>query len=97
VERARERVNNWKVKFLSQAEKEILLKAVVQAIRTYTMSIFLLPTTLCKEINAIMQRFWRGNQENVKKIHWMSWERMGRSKSQGGMGFVTFNVLIRHC
>jgi hypothetical protein len=30
------RLNNWKIKFISQAGKEILLKAVVQAIPTYS-------------------------------------------------------------
>jgi hypothetical protein len=51
-------LQNWKVKFLSQAGKEILLKAVVQAIPTYSMSVFLLPKNLCKEINRMMQNFW---------------------------------------
>jgi hypothetical protein len=44
------RLSDWKVKFLSQAGKEILIKAVVQAIPTYCMSVFLLPNTLCKEL-----------------------------------------------
>ncbi|XP_042951227.1 uncharacterized protein LOC122283931 [Carya illinoinensis] len=52
------KVNNWKNKFLSQAGKEVLLKAVVQAIPTYSMSVFLLPRKLCKEITAVMARFW---------------------------------------
>ena len=47
-----------KEKFLSQAEKEMLLKAVVQAISTYTMSVFQLPKTLCKDINSMMSKFW---------------------------------------
>jgi hypothetical protein len=76
---------------------EILLKAVIQAIRTYSMSVFHLPTTLCKEINKLMQRFWWGHKENNNKINWMSWERMGVSKDKGGLGFrdlVIFNKAL---
>jgi hypothetical protein len=53
-----QRLNNWKVHFLSQAGKEVLLKAVVQAIPTYCMVVFELPNSLCKEVNAMMQSFW---------------------------------------
>jgi hypothetical protein len=52
------RLSNWKNRFLSQASKEVLLKSVAQAIPTYTMSIFLLPKTFLREINAMMQRYW---------------------------------------
>jgi hypothetical protein len=88
------RLNDWKVKFLSQAGKEILIKTVVQAIPTYCMSVFLLPVSLCRELNALMQRFWWGHKKNTTKIHWMSWEKMGISENQGGLGFhdlVIFN------
>jgi hypothetical protein len=97
TDRVRRRVSDWKTKFLSQAGKEILIKAVVQAIPTYSMSIFLLPKTLCKELNSLMQNFWWGHKENDKKIHWMSWEKMGFSKDQGGMGFrdlICFNKAL---
>jgi hypothetical protein len=87
VERVKRRVLDWKTKFLSQASKEVLIKAVVQAIPTYSMCIFLLPTKLCKELNRIMQNFWWSHKENDKKIHWMSWEKMGRAKDQGGLDF----------
>jgi hypothetical protein len=92
-----ERINGWKEKFLSQGGKEILFKAVIQAIPTYTMSVFLLPKTLCKDINSMMARFWWGNKENDSKMAWMSWERMGRPKNKGGMGFrdlETFNLAL---
>jgi hypothetical protein len=85
------------VKFLSQAGKEILLKAVAQAIPTYCMSVFKLPETLCKEINGMMQKFWWGHKENTSKIHWMSWKRLGLPKYNGGMGFrdlVVFNKAL---
>ncbi|GLT61041.1 hypothetical protein SLA2020_337760 [Shorea laevis] len=56
-DRVWKRLNDWKTKFLSQAGKEILLKAVVQAIPTYSMSVFLLPKELCRALNSMMQNF----------------------------------------
>jgi hypothetical protein len=56
-------------------------------IPTYTMSVFLLPNSLCKELNSLIQRFWWGHKDNNSKIHWISREKMGVSKDQGGLGF----------
>jgi hypothetical protein len=92
-----DRLNGWKEKFLSQAGKEVLLKAVIQAIPTYTMSVFQLPKTLCQEINSMMARFWWGHKGNDKRVAWMSWERMGKPKEKGGMGYrdlECFNMAI---
>lgn len=57
-EKVSSKLNNWKVNFLSQAGKEVLLKAVIQAIPTYSMCIFQLPISFCKELNGLMQGFW---------------------------------------
>lgn len=96
-DRVHKRLNNWKVKFLSQAGKEVLLKAVVQAISTYSMSVFQVPTTLCKELEGLMQRFLWGHMAKEANVHWMSWEKMERSKSIGGLGFrdlIMFNKAL---
>ena len=45
---------------LSQVGKEILIKAVAQAIRTYTISVFKLLDTLCDELTSIVRTFWWG-------------------------------------
>ncbi|XP_059441892.1 uncharacterized protein LOC132174217 [Corylus avellana] len=82
-----DRINGWKEKFLSQAGKEVLLKAVVQSIPTYTMSVFQLPKTLCRDINSMMAKFWWGHKENDSRIAWMSWHKMGLAKECGGLGF----------
>ena len=72
VDRVWKKLQDWKLKFLSQAGREILLKAVVQAIPTYCISVFLLPLALCTEINSHMRKFWRGNKENRSRVNWMS-------------------------
>ena len=50
-------MQGWKENFLSQAGKKVLLKTMVQAIPTYTMSVFQLPKTLCKDINSVISKF----------------------------------------
>lgn len=42
--------NGWKEKLISRAGKEILIKAVVQALSQYTMSIFKIPISVCRVI-----------------------------------------------
>jgi hypothetical protein len=51
------------------------------------MSVFLSPKELWKEINSMMQNFWRHHKEKDSKIHWMSCEKIGYSKTKGGIGF----------
>ena len=70
----------------------MLLKGVVQAIPTYTMSVFQLPKTLCRDINSMMSKFWWGHKENTNKIAWMSWKQMGRAK-EIGVGLPRFVML----
>jgi hypothetical protein len=63
-DRVWKRLQDWKLKFLSQAGKEILFKVVIQVIPIYSMNVFLLPKTLCSEINYMMQKFWWVRQMN---------------------------------
>jgi hypothetical protein len=83
--------------FLSQAGKEVFFKAVIQAIPSYSMSMFMLPKSLHFEINALMQNFWWGQQNNDSKIHWISWRKMEVAKSSQGAGWASeiFGVSIR--
>jgi len=78
--RVKKKLDEWKEKFLSQVGKEILIKVIVQAIPTYSMSVFQLPTTLCKSLNSLMSRFWWGHKSNLGRVPWMSWEMLGRPK-----------------
>jgi hypothetical protein len=45
---------------------------------------------LCSKINSLMMRSYWGHKEKEKRIHLMSWSKMGVSKTHGGMGFRDF-------
>ncbi|CAN6702186.1 unnamed protein product [Malus baccata var. baccata] len=48
----------WKQSTLSRAGREVLIKAVVQAIPAYSMSIFKFHVAVCQELDAMVARFW---------------------------------------
>lgn len=52
------KIARWKGKLLSNARREILIKAIAQATPMYTMSVFKLSDSLCKELNSLMGNFW---------------------------------------
>ena len=81
------KMQGWKEKLLSQAGKEVMIKAVLQSIPTYSMSVFHLPRGLIKDIEAMIYKFWWGNQKNSRKMQWVRWSTLCSSKSVGGMGF----------
>ena len=57
-ERIWAKMQGWKEKLLSQAGKGVMIKAVVQSILTYSMSVFKILVGLCKDIETMIQRFW---------------------------------------
>ena len=61
-------MQGWKEKLLSKAGKEVMIKAVVQSIPTYSMSVFKLPIGLCKDIKAMIRKFWWGKGSKKKSI-----------------------------
>ena len=81
------RMQGWNEKFLSWAGKEILIKAVAQAIPTFAMGCFDLTKALCDQISTMICRFWWNQQEGKHKIHWLSRDRMILPKKEGGLGF----------
>ncbi|XP_050281885.1 uncharacterized mitochondrial protein AtMg00310-like [Quercus robur] len=80
-------MQGWKERLLSQAGKEVMIKAVVQSIPTYSMSVFRLSLGLIKDIEAMIPKFWWGHQDNARKMQWVKWSTLCSLKSLGGMGF----------
>ena len=74
-------------KILSHAGREVLIKSVIQAISTCTMSCFKLPKGLVKELEVLIRKFWWGYYGDSRKVHWVNWKRLCEAKEVGGLGF----------
>ncbi|CAA7019014.1 unnamed protein product [Microthlaspi erraticum] len=83
VDCIRERAVNYSSQRLSAAGKLTLIKSVLSAIPTYSMSCFKIPVSLCKRIQFALTRFWWDQTPGVQKMSWTSWTKMKKSKSSG--------------
>jgi hypothetical protein len=64
-----------------------MIKSVLQAIPSYVMSVYVLPESIIKDIERMMNSFWWGGGNDNKGIRWLAWDRMTYPKALGGMGF----------
>ncbi|OVA01717.1 Reverse transcriptase zinc-binding domain [Macleaya cordata] len=82
------RINSWSNRFLSQAGRTSLVKAIDQAIPLYQMAAFLIPKNLCRKIDSHLCKYWWGESldPNDKKIHLLAWDNICKPVSEGGLG-----------
>ncbi|KAL0402425.1 UNVERIFIED_CONTAM: hypothetical protein Slati_4272400 [Sesamum latifolium] len=79
------KLTGWNESLLSQAGKEVLIKAVIQAVPTYAMGCFKLPVTLLGEIQGMIARLWWGNRAPLA-YHALS----GATSEQSAKGAIFF-------
>lgn len=86
VDRIRQRASSLSTRHLSKAGKLTMLKAVLTAIPTFSMSCFELPVSLCKRIQSVLTHFWWDTADGTKKMCWVAWDRLTKPKAGGGLG-----------
>ena len=86
-DRVWDKIKGWMEKLLSYAGKEVLIKAVAQAIPVYSMACFRLPRGICENVMSMIRQFWWGSKRGKRKPCWVSWEVYTKPKCLGGLGF----------
>ncbi|KAA3474990.1 reverse transcriptase [Gossypium australe] len=87
----------WITEYGGQKEERSFSKLKRQAIPTYTMACFLLPKSLCAELERLIAKFWWQKGHGKRGIHWCAWKELCIAKEQGGLGFRNldlFNVAL---
>ncbi|KAL9670862.1 hypothetical protein QQ045_008421 [Rhodiola kirilowii] len=92
VDKVWRKVKDWKCRLLSAGGREVLVKAVIQAIPTYMMSVYFFPRKIIAEINKLMLQFWWDKKGSGKGINWVSQNTMQKKKCEGGLGLKDLTV-----
>jgi hypothetical protein len=58
VQQVDRRLTGWKMKTLSWVGRNTLIKSVVQAVPTFSMSAFDVPKQTCDRMDKAIRRFW---------------------------------------
>ncbi|KAG8491201.1 hypothetical protein CXB51_014347 [Gossypium anomalum] len=93
----KQRIENCSIRHLSQGGKEVFIKAILQTIPTYMMACFLLPKTLCEDLESIIIKFRWQKSYGKRSIHWCAWKTLCIAKDKGRLSFRSldqFNVAL---
>lgn len=74
-DRVEKKIQGWKGCLLSQAGKEVMTKAVVNAISAYSMICFKFSKKTCMELDALVSNFWCSQGNKGGKMHWLFWKK----------------------
>ena len=91
-EKIKKRFTDYAEKYSSSGTKEVLIKYVVQAIPTYSMSVFKFSPGLCEYLMKLIRDFWWGDENDRRKIHWMSWDKITTPSVPKRMSFPFLNL-----
>ncbi|KAM0052219.1 putative RNA-directed DNA polymerase [Helianthus debilis subsp. tardiflorus] len=87
------RLASWKAKTLSIGGRLVLIKAVLESLPIYFLSIFKAPVKVINSLESIIRNFLWGGSEDIKKLHWVAWEKVTLPKRYGGLGLSKLNLV----
>ncbi|KAL9666338.1 hypothetical protein QQ045_000667 [Rhodiola kirilowii] len=87
------KTESWNSKNLSSGGKEVLIKAVLQALPQFAMNCFLLPEQIIKKMHSSIRKFWWSHSSSKKPMHWIKSQILCQDRNMGGLGFKDFKCI----
>ncbi|GKV30099.1 hypothetical protein SLEP1_g38957 [Rubroshorea leprosula] len=86
LDKVRAKLDGWKTKFFSMAERRILASSVLASIPNFYMQSFMLSYSTLSQLDKITRDFLWGFDLLKRKIHMVAWDTVTLPKSLGGLG-----------
>lgn len=84
VERAKKRLEGWKLRCVSRAGRLTLAQSVLGSISIFHMQMEKLPTWVHKDLDRAMRRCVWGKNDGSREIHILEWEELTKPNRLGG-------------
>jgi hypothetical protein len=86
IAKLEKRLKCWSHRWLSRAGRLVLVKAVLEAIPVYWMSLAWIPKGILEKMRKMCFLYlWQGHKDK-KVLPWVRWDRIATPKSLGGWG-----------
>ncbi|KAF7814696.1 ribonuclease H [Senna tora] len=93
LDHLQQKLTGWKASMLSQAARFTLIQAVLSAIPLYTLHFTSLTDNYARKCNSLMNNFFWGNWGDGKTTPLIAWDKICRSKAEGGLGLRSIQSL----
>lgn len=80
------RLGDWQYRYVSLGGRVILLNSVLNSIPIFYLSFMKMPINIWKQMVKLQRQFLWGGTNRQRKISWVSWENVCKSKAEGGLG-----------
>eukprot|EP00253_Pinus_taeda_P030826 PITA_30826 len=93
IDKIKKRLSNWSFRSLNIASRIVLLKAVLQSIPVYSLSIRAASKGVCAKLREIFGKFIWGGPTQQRKWALVSWTNLIKRKDDGGLGLRDLEIL----
>ncbi|XP_074267017.1 uncharacterized protein LOC141590318 [Silene latifolia] len=86
-------ISSWNGIFLPPAGRLTLISSVLSNLSNYFLSVFKIPVSVTRKLNALLSQFWWAGCKEVKTIHCCSKKFLSLPKSEGGLRICNIECL----
>ena len=85
IERIQSHLTSWIANLLSFTGRLVVTQSVSTTIPNYAMQCVALPSKVLHSVDKLSQEFLWGSTDNKKKLHLVSWKKIAKPKTEGGL------------
>ncbi|XP_025678637.1 uncharacterized protein [Arachis hypogaea] len=86
IDKVEEKLSLWKSKVLNKAEKLVLIKAVLNNLPVYYLSLYKMPKAVMEKLISLQRRFLWSKEDGRNGMALVSWKVVQAPKKLGGLG-----------